>query len=467
MTKKFLIATGAFALALAMVSGLSSCQDEDLGVSETVLKERAFERGFVKEFGQPAADQRWDFYNEKLQSLKGNLLEEEALEDAETSDMTRATMATISIDDAEQPASVEENKDKWTTLMPEGQNNSTKGQNYFSLVSTGTFTVSAVQYSGRYESQNGFKVGIRYNDNGTLRNQPLFGTSNVSGNPGFAKTVSLPVGTEFSFYIEYTRYLIFTRDYYTDEYPNVINAFTGAYDGPALLLYSGESEAEKIMIIGFEEDWGIIFDITNDYDFNDVVLYVSGALPVASPKRFMCEDLSSLDFDYNDVVFDVTNTGITLRAVGGTLPVYLQVKDKKNKTTTTQELHSLMGGGTYTDPKTGNTYYQPINVGGTNGITKEAVKILNWTDEAGTRLDNDDLEAYNGVTLLVAKKYGGTAGPLTEVDDFTQVNANNPALLAVPSETKWMKELTRIDKGYPNFFGNGWYEESNSEYLYR
>ena len=467
MTKKFFVATAVFAIALAMVSGLSSCQDEELGVSETVLKERAFEQGFTKAFGQPSADQSWDFYAQKMESLKGGQVEAGDSEGNESSDLTRATMDDeISFVDAQQPASVEENQDKWTALMPEGQNNSTKGQNYFSLVSTGTFTVSAVQYSGRYESQDGFKIGIRYNDNGTMRHEPLFGPSNVSGNPGFAKTVTLPKGTEFSFYIEYTRYWIFTVDYYTDEYPNVINTFTGAYDGPALLLYSGESETEKIMIVGFEEDWGILLDLTNDYDFNDVVLYISGAFPVASPKRFMCEDLSSLDFDYNDVVFDVSNTGITLRAVGGTLPVYLQVKDKKSKTTTTQELHGLLGGGTFTDPKTGDTYYQPINVGGTNGITKEAVKIINWTDEAGTRLDNDDLEAYNGVTLLVAKKYGATPTALTEVDDFTQVNANNPALLAVPSETKWMKELTRIDKGYPNFYQNNWYETTVSENLY-
>lgn len=67
----------------------------------------------------------------------------------------------------------------------------------------------------------------------------------------------------------------------------------------------------------------------------------------------------------------------------------------------------------------------------------------------------------------MAKEYGATATALTNVDDFTEVNTENPALLAVPSETLWMQELTRIDKGYPNFFGSAWYEESNSEFLYK
>ena len=466
MTKKFLVTTSTFAIALACVSGLSSCQDEDLGVSETVLKERAFEQGFTKAFGQPSADQTWDFYNEKLQSLKGNLVEEDASEDAVASDMTRATMATISIDDAEQPASVQENSSIWTTLMPEGQNNTTKGQNFFSLVSSGTFTISAVQYSGRYEDDNDFRVGIRYrDDNGRLQRRTLFGPSDISGNPGFAKTVTLTEGAEFDLFVEYPGWLL-THTYYTDEYPNLLNAITGRFDGPALLLYTGESETEKVMVIGFEEDWGVIVGLRNDLDFNDVVLYISGNLPMASPKRYFAEDLKSLDFDYNDVVFDVTNAGITLRAVGGTLPVYLRVKDKKDKTTTTQELHELMGGGTFVDSK-GDKFYQPINVGGKNGITKDAVKIVTWTDNEGTRLTNEELAAFNDVTLLVAKKFGATATALTNVDDFTEVNPQNPALLTVPSETPWMKELTRIDKGYPNFFGSAWYEESNSEYLYK
>ena len=36
---------------------------------------------------------------------------------------------------------------------------------------------------------------------------------------------------------------------------------------------------------------------------------------------------------------DLSNTGLTIRAVGGTLPVYLQVKNKKGDTEPIVELH--------------------------------------------------------------------------------------------------------------------------------
>lgn len=67
------------ATSLLGLGSLSSCQDEDFDVQTAVLKEKAFENGFVKEFGQPSANQSWDFYAQKLQSVR----------DAKT----RATMA--------------------------------------------------------------------------------------------------------------------------------------------------------------------------------------------------------------------------------------------------------------------------------------------------------------------------------------------------------------------------------------
>ena len=475
LTMKNYFKIGAFALSVAVVATVTSCQDEDLSVGSNVLKERAFEQGFAKEFGQPSADQNWDFYAQKMESIDVQPLNvqegEEVIAEGET-EMTRATMATISVNDAVQPASTQALYDVWFPLLPEGVNNGSKGQNTFSLVSAGTFTVSAVWYGGGFEINNGcrgFQVGIRYRDNsGTLRTRMLFEAGTEQGaNPGFAKEVTLTEGAEFEFYISYRTSLIVEHTYYTGQAPNLLYDLFSRYDSPAQLLYSGESESEKYMIIGFEDDWRVVDIINNDFDFNDVVLVISGDLPVTSPKRFLCEDLYSLDFDYNDVVFDVTNTGVVLRAVGGTLPVYLRVKDKKNNTTTTEELHTLLGGTTYVDPtKDNKTFYHPINVGGTNGITKDPVKIITWTEEDGTRLNNDELKAFNGVTLLVADEFGSTASALNNVEDFTQVNTTNPAILAVPVETDWMKEMTKISKGYPNFYQDDWYETTEASYLY-
>ena len=58
------------ATSLLGLGCLTSCHDEDFDVSTAVLQERAFEQGFIKEFGQPSADQSWDFYAQMMESLR-------------------------------------------------------------------------------------------------------------------------------------------------------------------------------------------------------------------------------------------------------------------------------------------------------------------------------------------------------------------------------------------------------------
>ena len=72
---------------------------------------------------------------------------------------------------------------------------------------------------------------------------------------------------------------------------------------------------------GYYSDWIVSFLPAN-----------STILPTYYSRRVIAEDLGTAeatDFDYNDVVFDVvqdeTNTTVTLRAAGGTLPLYLVV----------------------------------------------------------------------------------------------------------------------------------------------
>lgn len=76
---KKILSIAIIATTVLGLGSLTSCQDEDFDVQTAVLKEKAFENGFVKEFGQPSANQSWDFYAQKLQSVR----------DAKT----RATMA--------------------------------------------------------------------------------------------------------------------------------------------------------------------------------------------------------------------------------------------------------------------------------------------------------------------------------------------------------------------------------------
>lgn len=168
----------------------------------------------------------------------------------------------------------------------------------------------------------------------------------------------------------------------------------------------------------------------------------------------------SLDWDYNDVVFDVSNTGVTLRAVGGTLPVFLKINGSL-----TGELHGLMHAG-QTDAamqgredsfeKDGETYYKPINVGDDKyGIKLDPVKIITWSGDA--RLEDEDVNSFDDVILYVGTEYGQTSGDeLDLVQDVTQIeydpDAEYPAVFSVPVSVNWMLELTKITEGYPTFY---------------
>lgn len=127
------------------LGSLTSCHDEDFDVSTAVLQERAFEQNFIKEFGKPSADQNWDFYAQKMESIRRE------------AGMTRATQAiTVTVDTTiSQPDSTKaENKYFYDIVKSVGYaleekiNNSQTGQNNYTLTSTGDFKIYAVRYAG-------------------------------------------------------------------------------------------------------------------------------------------------------------------------------------------------------------------------------------------------------------------------------------------------------------------------------
>jgi len=561
------------AIAVLGLGSLTSCHDEDFDVSTTVLQERAFEHSFVDEFGQPDADQSWDFYAQKMQALR------------QGGATTRATMAVpVGVDKTISQPSTDEFKSLVKDVaysLEEGIDNSRTGQNYYTLTSTGSFKIYAVRYAGAIEVEDkyhfDFGIAITADDNGTaditddeIEKTPLFGTgfntaagykpgSDHYGNPGWAAEVNIEKGQQFNFYLTYTSIFGYWSNGYwydrgtkeqtfysngtprfLDYYNNWIvynNETNGYYDGPSTLLYSSEyydatTQTDKqIMIIGFEDCWGqgsyrTQFEL--DKDMNDVVFIIEGNLPIPSSKRFFCEDKTSFDWDYNDVVFDVSNTGIVLRAVGGTLPVFLRVTNRLGQTETYGELHELMRSiqpqvghrsKELTYQKDGNTYYKPIDVAAFAnnkdypGIWFDAVQIATWTrlGNAGdnfTRLDDDNNEVERFGTdpnfkgkaeLIVLPKYQ-TSYNLDEISKYDALTTlssdandkvpykivtatspgNIPSMWIAPVSVNWMKEMQKITLGYRYFYGGSgetdtegnlipWYEKNglNSDYWYQ
>lgn len=106
--------------------------------------------------------------------------------------------------------------------------------------------------------------------------------------------------------------------------------------------------------------------VDRDWVFNDWIVRISPATFKGS-ARVACEDLGTTDdFDFNDVVFDVSPklnhydgngdyTVITVRAAGGTLPLYLEAGG------VSKEVHELLGVETGTMVNTNNgTTSRPI-----------------------------------------------------------------------------------------------------------
>ena len=552
MKKNNYLAIATFAI-LALGS-FTCCHDEDFGVSAPVLQQRAFEQSFIKEFGKPSPDQTWDFYAQQMDAIRSN---------AGTTRAKQAiTVTTVNVnqpDDADFKALC----DSWWDSLEEGNNNAHVGQNNYTLTSTGPFNIYAVNYGGGIETEapRELDFGLVYidPDDNSPHEVPLFGTGfkngfkptykswagateNDCGNPGWGKRVTIPAGVRFYFYLRHT--CLFgtgwnndgswqttdTREqiFYSNQAPVFIDHdgnqmdysfYNGRpYEGNSTLLYTTErideatGKDEQIMMIGFEDAWGL--DGTNytpnylDLDFNDIVLIIDGELPVSDTKRFFIEDKSAFDWDYNDVVFDVSNTGIVLRAVGGTLPVWLGVTDKRGVTTWTEELHNLLASKQHqtihqdhklyyeAEVKENGTlvtkkFYKPIDVAANPGLWLDAEPIVRWTNSEGTRLGinangEDEVALFanpfaanpiGNIQLLVGSYYEQPFSEAQELyalsnessiekldfDDYQNrprlvrlANAGGiPAIWSATTNVRWMQEFKKITLGYKNFYGKG------------
>lgn len=186
--------------------------------------------------------------------------------------------------------------------------------------------------------------------------------------------------------------------------------------------------------------------------------------PTNFTRRVMCEDLgNTYDYDFNDVVFDVTynvtstdpslltegvNATIIIQAAGGTMPIYVGV-DPTSTGASKYEAHHLLGHNTST----------PVNVGGES----HAVGIYNLKLHS---YDPGDIPIY---VVSSGNAATGVTSSIRQLE-YKKPNENSskvPQKFACPNIVQWMKEEQFIDWGYPNFklwVGNdAGYGESSAE----
>lgn len=170
--------------------------------------------------------------------------------------------------------------------------------------------------------------------------------------------------------------------------------------------------------------------IFRDGVYNDWIVKVSPALhDTNSTKRVMCEDLgATADWDYNDVVFDVSFTqedgiyyaNIALRAVSGTLPIYV------GKIDPAYEAHKLLGDGSL----------NPICE--TNNVATYKIKLSDLHIQDSNNVTS---ASANAIPVYV---YGPDGV-------YTLTNSSIAQKLACPNTTSWAKEGIKISTVYSDF----------------
>lgn len=232
------------------------------------------------------------------------------------------------------------------------------------------------------------------------------------------------------------------------------------YDQPANTIVEKYKQYENFSKDGYYSNWIVKISPAQPLEDNDA----------SFTRRIMCEDLgNTFDFDFNDIVFDVTynltndqlrsyvngtnvDVTINLRASGGTLPICVGQNNFSK-----YEAHSLMGG---VNSKT------PINVG--VGIKGHPANFHITVKS----LDPDDIYIYvnNGGILQIGKS--GQLDNIKKDQDNTynkedRGTNNIPQKFAVPNTVRWMKECEQIEDGYtyfPNWVTNELFKHEGKEW---
>lgn len=192
--------------------------------------------------------------------------------------------------------------------------------------------------------------------------------------------------------------------------------------------------------------------------FNDWIVKVTPGLRKDKSKtsRIMCEDLGNTDdFDFNDVVFDVsyeteeiwwpehtktTYAIIVLQAAGGTLPIYVGVNPsvKENEI---YEAHKLLGA---------SSSKEPINV----GEVKSAVAIY--------RIEVESTNP-NDIPIYVMNGANKAESSISLLPESGKGSSLAPQKICIPgTDTEWLLEMHQIENGYKNF--DLWVQDQNSQY---
>ncbi len=263
--------------------------------------------------------------------------------------------------------------------------------------------------------------------------------------------VEAPVGTPIEIYLDNVKNGDTKKPSVGTSTGNVIYV-DGAGAVPAGIEVKDDA---VIKYVGIEDQPNL-----GDKDYNDVVLAIVGnpdvpkeiiienneyQVPVTNTKRYMMEDLGSTDdFDFNDVVVDVTETTVythTVTVVNG-----VKTSDEITKTETLPTAKAVVRhlGGIYPFVlKVGNTTFDKM--GGEDTFDKDVnieKDVTGW----------DSAQNNVSVTVEVPDKTQGSK-MYDAVNEFPKVG-EFPMMFTCDPEVKWAAEKQEFDFGqFPGYKG--------------
>lgn len=207
----------------------------------------------------------------------------------------------------------------------------------------------------------------------------------------------------------------------------------------------GANANERVKADGICNDWIIkISDVGNS---------------VYNPARIMCEDLGgSFDTDFNDIVYDVKYDNpvciITIQAAGGTMPIELWygLKDKGGDQLThnnKSEVHDMLGTKV-SEPVNVNASYGKDNLAPISfylSFNKDKKSYWNGSADVPCIDMSSKTFEFQDINIYVFDEQRAEWLNLNYIDESSVV----PCRICVPADTKWCKELKSIKNGYSKF----------------
>ena len=445
--------------ALAVLS-IASCSKNDVfdaqqaAANEIAQKKTSFENNFVAKYGQVAPTQSWDFStNQQRLGTRGEgdqiVTELVAGLDFGIKDETVSNNSNILTN-----RNITKNVELFNVLNNELKDKvKHNGEPAVLLAPSSDFTIYPLSHQGAWTHDLYVKVG----DNDPVlvysKTWTFYGRPTVNGD-----ATKLAIGSSlFGFY------------YYVAERANLPGIHIKAPIGTRIDVYldniggegrrAGTTNGQAIYIDSKAKPEGItlkdnavikyigIEDDTNpgrgDQDYNDVVLAVVGNpsvpekitftdntydVPLSVTKRYMMEDLGSTDdFDFNDVVVDVTETTVTHHKV--TLANGIPTKDEITGTDKTQKAVVRHLGGIYPFIlKVGDTTFDEMGGKDTFDKDVEIEKVVTgWNP------------AQNNVSVTVK-----STESQMYTNEFPKTGAF-PMMFACDPSKKWYSERQKFD----------------------